>query len=110
VYGHSGLKPKQFQSAMLARSFCKDCEAMMLGIMAKTLCIISKKVYMNDFPNSTKYFRRATLEYLVELGKSFMYTRNNKGPSILPWGTPEITGRGVDKVSLILTIYDLFDR
>jgi len=79
---------------MLAKSY-KDCEAMMLGICPK------------HYVSSTK---RATLKYLVESGKSFMYTKNNKGPSILSWGTPEIIGRRVDKVLLILTICDLFDR
>jgi len=79
---------------MLAKS-CKDCEAMMLGICPK------------HHVSSTK---RAIPEYLVESGKSFIYTRNNNSPGILPWRTPEITGRRVDKVLLILTICDLFDR
>ena len=31
---------------------------------------------------------------------SFMYSRNNRGPRILPWGTPDSTGRGSDMEEL----------
>ena len=26
---------------------------------------------------------------VIDVGRSLMYTMNNKGPSILPWGTPD---------------------
>ena len=32
-------------------------------------------------------------------GKSFIYSKNNRGPKILPWGTPDSTGKR-DKVVL----------
>ena len=32
----------------------------------------------------------------------FMHTKNNKGPKILPWGTPAITGRTVSDKGLIM--------
>ena len=44
--------------------------------------------------------KRSDSECFNEGGKSFMYTRNKRGPSKLPWGTPEITGsRGVARIS-----------
>lgn len=33
-------------------------------------------------------------------GKLFMYTRNSRGPRILPWGTPEDTGRRSERTLL----------
>ena len=33
---------------------------------------------------------RRTDEFML-FGKSFIYTRNNSGPSTVPWGTPETT-------------------
>jgi len=61
--------------------------------MSKTLCIINKESYPGIF---------GRIGQVVHV--------HQEGPGILPWGTPEITGRGVDKVLLILTICDLFDK
>ena len=36
-------------------------------------------------------------------GRSFIYTKKNKGPSILPWGTPDNTGKQLDRLLFIET-------
>lgn len=35
--------------------------------------------------------KRSVSADLTERGRSLMYMMNNRGPSILPWGTPEMT-------------------
>ena len=35
-------------------------------------------------------------ELLMQLGKSLIYIRNSSGPSMLPCGTPNVTGRVPD--------------
>ena len=37
------------------------------------------------------------------LGKSFMKSKNNNGPSTVPWGTPDVTDAGDDKVPSSVT-------
>ena len=34
------------------------------------------------------------MSYII--GRSFIYSKNNSGPSIDPWGTPDITGNHAD--------------
>ena len=39
----------------------------------------------------------------MALGRSLMYTRKRIGPRILPWGTPDKTGRRGDDSPQMLT-------
>ena len=34
----------------------------------------------------------STIEKCTHTGKSLISTRNNRGPNLLPWGTPDFTG------------------
>ena len=36
------------------------------------------------------------LEWVTFSGRSLMKARNNRGPSTVPWGTPELTGACAD--------------
>jgi len=47
----------------------------------KALCVIGKYKHFID---------------KVEEGKSLMNIKNNKGPKMLPWGTPKITDKQLD--------------
>ena len=38
----------------------------------------------------------AIFEFLTALERWFSFKRNNKGPRIDPWGTPEVTGTALD--------------
>ena len=41
------------------------------------------------------------LDELIGEERSFIYTRKSKGPSILPCGTPDNTGKHLDRLLLI---------
>ena len=41
---------------------------------------------------------------------SFMKTLNRSGPRTLPWHTPLVTWRELEREELILTRWDLFER
>ena len=41
-----------------------------------------------------------------QLGRSFIYIRKNKGPSILPWGTPQVNLLALDNAPLTLHFWD----
>ena len=43
-------------------------------------------------------------------GKSFMYTRNNNGPSTVPWGTPDVTGLVSDELPSRTTVWSRWER
>ena len=43
-------------------------------------------------------------------GKSFKYTRNNNGPSTVPWGTPDVTGLVSDKLPSRTTVWSRWER
>ena len=34
-----------------------------------------------------------------------MYTKNNNGPNTVPWGKPEATDTGEDRIPLIVTLW-----
>jgi len=50
-----------------------------------------------------------TLEKLMHDGRSLIYSVNNTGPRMLPWGTPFSTARGLDKLVPNDTTWDLLD-
>ena len=43
-------------------------------------------------------------------GKSFKYTRNNNGPSTVPWGTPDVTGLVSDELPSRTTVWSRWER
>lgn len=49
-------------------------------------------------------------EWTIDEGKSFIYKRNKRGPSMLPCGTPEITGNIEELPLLIHTYWCLLER
>ena len=59
-----------------------------------------ERIGLRHFVSSAK---RNELEWFREEDRSFIYMRNRRGPSKLPWGTPEITGRVEDLLLLIHT-------
>ena len=46
----------------------------------------------------------------TESGMSLIKMINRRGPSMLPWDTPEVTGSSEERVPSIQTICDLLDR
>ena len=42
-----------------------------------------------------------------QLGRSFIYIKKSRGPSILPWGTPQVNLLPQDKAPLTLHFWDL---
>ena len=63
--------------------------------MSDSVCIILKHLVSSANIN--------ILDELIAEGRSFIYTRKSKGPSMLPCGTPDNTGRHLDKLLLIET-------
>ena len=54
--------------------------------------------------------KRWNLRILEHEGRSFIYSRNRRGPSTLPWGTPCVIIWGSDKVPFMQTFCVLFDK
>jgi hypothetical protein len=46
----------------------------------------------------------------MAVGMSLIYSRNNRGPSIEPCGTPEVTGRKSELSPSITTLWVLSDK
>ena len=46
----------------------------------------------------------------MHLGRSFMYTRNNRGPRTVPWDTPDMTGLVSDDCPSRMTVCSRCDR
>ena len=44
------------------------------------------------------------------LDRSLIYTKNNRGPKIAPWGMPASTGDHEDDWPFNKTLWNLFDR
>ena len=63
------------------RSFCR-ADAPKLELMVLKILVSSANV--------------AIFEFLTAWVRWFLYKRNNKGPRIDPWGTPEVTGSALD--------------
>ena len=45
-----------------------------------------------------------------QLGKSFTYIKKSRGPSILPWGTPQVNLLALDNAPLTLHFWDLLRK
>ena len=58
--------------------------------------VISLKIFVSSA-------KAAILLDLTVFGKEFTYRRNNMGSRIDPWGTPEVTGKGLDVAPSIVT-------
>ena len=43
-------------------------------------------------------------------GRSFMYVRNNRGPNMEPWGTPDSIVLHVEALPFSCMNWDLFDK
>ena len=52
-----------------------------------------------DMKHLASSAKRSNFEYMAERGRSFINIKNSNGPRILPWGTPEKTGRNLIKQS-----------
>ena len=50
------------------------------------------------------------LDERTHLGMSFMYTRNNRGPRTVPWGTPDVTRLVFDDFPSRMTVCSRCDR
>ena len=83
------------QEAKLFRSFWRDCSSSDDLMCLKHLVSSAKS--------------RALLQWIVS-GRSFMYKMNRRGPRMLPWGTPDITGRRWKWTLLMDTNWNLFVR
>ena len=60
-----------------------------------------------DFTTVVSSANKIGVEHFTELGKSLIYSRNNKGPSTDPCGTPILTVLHTDLVPFISTSWDL---
>ena len=45
-----------------------------------------------------------------QLGRSFIYIKKSKGPSILPWGTSQVNLLALDNAPLTLHFWDLLHK
>ena len=45
-----------------------------------------------------------------QLGRSFIYIKKNRGPSILPWGTPQVDLLTLDNAPLTVHFWDLLHK
>ena len=45
-----------------------------------------------------------------QLGRSFIYIKKSRGPSILPWGTPQAYLLALDNAPLTLNFWDLLRK
>ena len=61
----------------------------------------------NKFESSTKKQRK---EFSEALDRSFMYNKNNSGPSREPWGTPKVISFNDDLLEWYSTYCFLFVR
>ena len=93
----SGLKcifQSASQSCSLFRSSCRDAA--------------SSSVLMGRYKRQSSAKRRA-LAWTLD-GRSLMYARNSRGPSTVPWGTPDVTGAELDDLPSTTTFWVLLDR
>ena len=91
-----GLKDKwdvTLQEAKSCKSVWRDCSS-----SCDLICL----KHLVSSANS-----RALLQWIT-LGRSFMYKINRRGPRILPWGTPDTTGRRWEWELLIDTNWNRF--
>ena len=58
----------------------------------------------------TGYLQHSVEQFRGASGRSLTYKLNNKGPRMLPWGTPYSIGIGLETVGWVCTTWYLFVR
>ena len=59
--------------------------------------------------NSESSANNLTVDW-TQWGRSLIYARNKRGPSTIPWGTPDVTGAGLDVFPSRVTCWCLLLR
>ena len=62
------------------------------------ICFQLKYIRLKVIDSSIISKKSTTTEFWSASGKSFIMIRNSKGPKMEPWGTPQVTLAGFERV------------
>ena len=74
---------------------------------SKSVCRV---FFMQDLPYIFRSSAKRETEFIIEVGKSFMYKRKSNGPKTEPCGIPDPTGKSSDDAFPTLTLNVRPDR